>query len=243
MGGTHGGLDLWNILLQASPVSKFVFALLLFCSVLSIAVIIERWIVYRRVQRSIEQAIEMLDGWALAQQWETAREKIGQAHRTQMPLFSVMRSGLATWQALLSTGETHPEIMEGMMREAAQRELKLVRGMLRANLGILANIASAAPFIGLFGTVVGIILTFDAISRTGNMGQELVASGIADALVATAMGLFAAIPALLAYNSFVNKLSQHILTIENAVMERIYFLAQRSLPVTTKEELSCMARQ
>lgn len=244
MGGTHGGLDLWKLLLQANPMSKFVFALLVFCSVLSIAVLIERWIVYRRIQRSTETSMEMLDNWAMTQQWETAREEIGQAQRAKTPLFSVLRAGLATWNELLSTGETNQEIMDGMMREAVVRELKLVRGMMRANLGILANIASTAPFIGLFGTVVGIILTFDAISRTGNMGQELVASGIADALVATAMGLFAAIPALLAYNSFVNQLSQLLLTMESAAMQRIYFLAQRSMPVTTEEEqLSCTARQ
>ena len=108
-------------------------------------------------------------------------------------------------------GETRLEVMETMVLEAVTRELKLVRSMLRVNLPILANIASVAPFIGLFGTVIGIILTFDSIARTGNMGQDLVASGIADALVATAMGLFAAIPAVIAYNFFVDRVNQLIL--------------------------------
>jgi biopolymer transport protein ExbB/TolQ len=124
-------------------------------------------------------------------------------------------------------GETRLEVMEALVTDAVTRELKLVRSMLRANLPILANIASVAPFIGLFGTVVGIILTFQQISATGHMGQELVASGIADALIATAMGLFAAIPAVIAYNYFTDKISQIILSIEEVALERIYFLVQR----------------
>ena len=89
------------------------------------------------------------------------------------------------------------------------------------------NIASVAPFIGLFGTVVGIILTFDTISKKGNMGQDLVASGIADALVATAMGLFAAIPAVIAYNFLTDRVSQVVLEMEAVAMERIYYMVQR----------------
>lgn len=222
-----GGLDLWKILLNASPISKMVFVLLIVCSVLSIAVIVERWIVIKRAQRSTDEAIQMLDAWAMAQQWHTAREEIAQAQRETMPLFSVLRTGIGYWQELVDVGETRLEVMETMVVEAVGREIKLIRAMLRANLSILANIASVAPFIGLFGTVVGIILTFDTISRKGNMGQDLVASGIADALVATAMGLFAAIPAVIAFNFFNDKISQLLLAIEEVALERIYFLVQR----------------
>ncbi len=225
--GAAGGLDLWTILLNASPISKIVFVTLIGCSVLSIAVIIERWIILKRSQRTTAEALLQLDSWAMMQQWDTAREEISHARREVVPLFSVLRVGIAYWQELVAVGETRLEVMETMVTEALGRELKLVRSMLRANLPILANIASVAPFIGLFGTVVGIILTFDSISRTGNMGQELVASGIADALVATAMGLFAAIPAVIAYNFFTDHISQIILSMEEVALERIYFLVQR----------------
>lgn len=225
-GGT-GGLNLWQILLKSSPVSKSVFVILIGCSVLSIAVIIERWIVLSRARKATADALSLLDAWAMTQQWATAREEIAKVTREQSPLFSVLRAGVSFWQELAAVGENRLEVMESMVTDAVTRELKLVRSQLRANLPILANIASVAPFIGLFGTVVGIILTFDSISRSGNMGQDLVASGIADALVATAMGLFAAIPAVIAYNFFTDKIGQVLLSIEEVAMERIYFLVQR----------------
>lgn len=240
------GLDLWTILLNAHPISKVVFVLLIGCSVLSIAVIIERWIICKRAQVATETAIARLNAWAQAQQWDDARGEITHATRTASPLFSVLRVGIAYWEELRAVGETRMEVMETMVTEAVGRELKLVRGMLRANLPILANIASVAPFIGLFGTVVGIILTFDAISRTGNMGQDLVASGIADALVATAMGLFAAIPAVIAYNYYTDRIAQLLLAMEEEALERIYFLVQRehsstslTLPESPTDSLRC----
>jgi len=226
-GGGHGGLDLWKILLNSPPVSKLVFTCLIGCSVLSIAVIVERWIVLKRAARSTANAQALLDAWAMTRQTGTARDEIAKAERSSTPMFSVLRAGIAFWDELVAVGETRVEVMETMVQEAVNRELKLVRAGLRANLSILANIASVAPFIGLFGTVVGIILTFDAISRTGTMGQELIASGIADALVATAMGLFAAIPAVIAYNFFCDQVNHVILSIEEVAMERIYFLVQR----------------
>jgi len=222
-----GGLNLWTILMNAGPVSKLVFVLLIGCSVLSIAVIVERWIVMKRADKSTSDSLQLLDAWAMTQQWETAREEIAQSLRETAPLFSVLRSGVVYWQELASVGETRMEVLEAMTTEAVNRELKLVRAMLRANLSILANIASVAPFIGLFGTVVGIIMTFDSIARSGNMGQDLVASGIADALVATAMGLFAAIPAVIAFNFFSDRSNLLVLSMEEVALERIYFLVQR----------------
>jgi len=225
--GKAPGLNLWDILLHSSPISKIVFVLLIGCSILSIAVIIERWIVLNRTRLTMLRALESLDAWTLTRQWETARDEIAHATRVSNPLFSVLRAGIANWQELLDSGETRLEVMESMVKEAVARELKLVRSMLRANLPILANIASVAPFIGLFGTVVGIILTFDSIAKKGNMGQDLVASGIADALVATAMGLFAAIPAVIAYNFLTDRVNQVVLEMEAVALERIYYLVQR----------------
>ena len=171
-----------------------------------------------KARKSTEEALEQLDAWTEGKQWQAARDVISDAERKTAPLFSVLRAGIAFWEELVEVGETRLDVMEAMVGGAVNRELKLVRAMLRANLSILANISSVAPFIGLFGTVVGIILTFDAISRSGNMGQNLVASGIADALIATAMGLFAAIPAVLAYNYFVERVSGQLLEMEEIAL-------------------------
>jgi len=212
---------------HAGPLSKAVLFLLVASLVLAIAVIIERTIVFRRVKRSTDAALAQLDSWAKNDQWQTARERIVQSNRTQSPLFSVLRAGIVYWQELTSFGETRLEVLEAMVHDAVTRELKLVRAMLRANLSILANISSVAPFIGLFGTVVGIIMTFQMISNEGNMGPDIVSSGIADALIATAMGLFAAIPAVIAYNYFVDRITTLLLSMEEVALERIYFLVQR----------------
>ena len=221
------GLDLFSILIHAHPLSKFVFLTLIVCSVWSIAVIIERWIVIDKARKAVDKGVEQLDKWSQGQVWDTAREEIMNASRQDSPLFSVLRAGVSYWQELIAVGETRTEVMEAMVGGAVSRELKLVRILLRARLSVLANIASTAPFIGLFGTVIGIILTFDRIAKTGQMGQELVGSGIADALIATAMGLFAAIPAVLAYNAFTGWINTIVLTMEESAMERIYFLVER----------------
>jgi biopolymer transport protein ExbB/TolQ len=204
-----------------------VFGLLVASVVLAVAVIIERFIVFKRVKSSTDMALAQLDNWAKTNQWQAAREQITRANRQQAPLFSVLRAGIVYWQELVSFGETRLEVMEALVHDAVTRELKLVRAMLRANLPILANISSVAPFIGLFGTVVGIIMTFQTISKQGNMGPDIVSSGIADALIATAMGLFAAIPAVIAYNYFTDRISQLLLSMEEVALERIYFLVQR----------------
>lgn len=227
------GLDLWNILLNAHPVSKVVFAILVVCSVWSVAVIIERIIVLRRTWRNALEGQALLDAWAESSDWTMGKETIRRATREGSPLFSVLRAGIACWDELLQVGETRIEVMEDMVNSAIGRELKLVRAMLRANLSSLANISSTAPFIGLFGTVIGIILTFDTIAREHNMGPDLVGSGIADALVATAMGLFAAIPAVIAYNVFTDKVNQSVLGMEEIAMERIYFLVERTEQIKT----------
>jgi len=224
---TGQGLNIIQLILHAHWMSKIVFALLVFCSVLAFGVIVERYIVLNRARKATAAALIQLDEWAKAGKWQQARTEIGQATRERSPMFSVLRAGIVYWQELVAVGETRLEVMESLVTAQVSRELRLVRAMLRSNLPILANISSVAPFIGLFGTVVGIILTFDAISRSGNMGQDLVASGIADALVATAMGLFAAIPAVIGYNYFVDRISQILLAMEEIALERIYFLVQR----------------
>lgn len=223
---TAGGLDLYKIVWNAAPISKVVFFLLVACSVLSIAVIIERCLVLWRARAAMNMTRDQLESWSLRKEWAMARAEMEVAERDTNPLGAVLRIGLKNWQGLSQAGDSDKQSMEEKVTEAVGRELRLVRAGLRANLPILANIASVAPFIGLFGTVIGIILTFDAIAKTGSMGQDLVASGIADALIATAMGLFAAIPAVIAYNIFTDKFNILILNMEEIAMQYVFPLVE-----------------
>lgn len=225
----HSGFNLWQTLIHANFVSQMVFLVLVGCSVLSLAVIIERWIYLRKARQSIEADMELIDNWSRIQQWDVARAAIEISERETQPLLAVLRAGIVYWQELLAVGEARTEVMENMVESAVTRELKLVKTVFRLRLPILANIASTAPFIGLFGTVIGIILTFNEIASKGNLGMNVVGSGIADALVATAMGLFAAIPAVLAYNAFIDWSNQMVMMMEETALERIYFLVQRPM--------------
>ncbi|MEI7832290.1 MAG: MotA/TolQ/ExbB proton channel family protein [bacterium] len=224
--GGSGGLDLFKIIWNAAPISKVVFFLLVVCSILSVAVIVERWIVLWRARAAVQLTKDQLESWSVRKEWVKARASIEGADRETSPLAAVLRIGLKNWQGLVQAGDSDKQSMEEKVADALGRELRLVKAGLRANLPILANIASVAPFIGLFGTVIGIILTFDAIAKSGSMGQDLVASGIADALIATAMGLFAAIPAVIAYNIFTDKFNILVLNMEEIAMQYVFPLVE-----------------
>ncbi len=103
---------------------------------------------------------------------------------------------------------------------------------MKRGLGMLATIGSTAPFVGLFGTVVGIINAFRGIAATGSGGMAAVSGGIAEALVATALGIFVAIPAVVAYNHFLGRLERFQVEMNRASSELVNFLFKVSRPDT-----------
>lgn len=225
---TANAASLAGIVLHATLFGKLIFGILLICSVLSIAVIIERFLAIRRMSNALERDIEQIAQSGSSATLSSLQDSIAAAERDTDPLFAVLRTAIARRQDLQEAGEERVDVLQAMVTSALGRELKLVRAFLRSRLPILANIASTAPFIGLLGTVVGIIATFEAISRSGSMGQELAASGIAESLTATALGLFAAIPAVVAYNVYVEQINRLMLRFEAAAMEHAYFIAASS---------------
>ncbi len=231
-----GGLNIVEVVMNSTPIAKIVFFTLVICSVASVGVIIERAIVLAKAIKSFKLTLDRIKTVFKEQPWVQSREEILSSHRESAPLFSLLRAGMAYWDELVGFGESRLAVMENLVVEAVERELKLVKAHLRANLPILANISSVAPFIGLFGTVIGIIQTFDTIAKKGNMGQDIIASGIADALIATAMGLFAAIPAVIAYNFFTEKVNLLVTMLEEAALENIYFMVQRDLQEGTWDD-------
>jgi biopolymer transport protein ExbB/TolQ len=233
---SSGGLNIVDVVMTSTPIAKIVFFTLVICSVASVGVIIERAIVLAKALKSFKLTLNRIKTVFKEQSWVESREEILSSQREVAPLFSLLRAGMAYWDELVGFGESRLAVMENLVVEAVERELKLVKAHLRANLPILANISSVAPFIGLFGTVIGIIQTFDTIAKKGNMGQDIIASGIADALIATAMGLFAAIPAVIAYNFFTEKINLLVTMLEEAALENIYFMVQRDLQEGTWDD-------
>ena len=195
-------LSIVTLVMNASLVVKIVMGILVFASLLSWATIFSKAIVLSRAMKQTNEFEKRFwSGADLAQLFETAtsrRDRSGAEER-------IFAAGMTEYLKL--SGKAEGELLSGVrrgMNAVYQRELDdLERG-----LPLLASIGSVSPYIGLFGTVWGIMNAFTGLSTLDNVSLAVVAPGIAEALVATAIGLFAAIPATAAYNYFATRLDR-----------------------------------
>ena len=227
-------MDFLHIITKASLANQIILFILILSSILSIAVIIERLLIYKRIKQNTELDEEEIDTLIRNKNTTGINEFISDANRKTNPLRTIIYEGVTQYKTLRLTGETRINFIEEKVNNAVFHELRSIKGIMRSNLGLLANVASAAPFIGLLGTVIGIMVTFQHIAKAGNMGSELVASGIAEALIATGMGLFAAIPALIAYNAFTLMVADYILELERKATDRMVLIMQILEPRKTQ---------
>ncbi len=199
----------WSIeKLQAGPVGWGILlsaVVLVLYSISSVAVMIERAISLRKARLVEERDYQALRA-ALRQQ------QLAAVRATAM-------ASLAPSAAALQAGLDHGSQDEDIIREAIAQEVVVQTSLLQRNLSLLATVASTAPYIGLFGTVLGILHAFHTISVTGRTGASVVAGGISEALVATALGLGVAIPAVIAYNYFHGKVSHISLMVETHALD------------------------
>jgi biopolymer transport protein ExbB/TolQ len=121
-----------------------------------------------------------------------------------------------------------------LVHEAVTQGIEVQSALLHRNLPILATIASTAPYVGLFGTVLGILQAFAKIATTGQTGASVVAAPIAEALTATALGLGVAIPAVMAYNYFSGRVNDLTLRVETHTLDLAARLASLKTPVATE---------
>jgi biopolymer transport protein TolQ len=213
------GVDLFEVVLHAGPVSKLVLLLLLVFSVGSWVVIFQKAVLLQRSRAATER---FRAAFRRATDW---RELKQQENFYQLsPLLGLFHAGYAevTYQLRVPStgGRAQVRSMEAVER-ALQRASVVEMGRMDRYLGVLATIAAVSPFIGLFGTVWGIIDAFRGIGATGNANLATVAPGISEALVATAVGLMAAIPALMAYNFFQGQLKQWQTELDDFALEFI----------------------
>ena len=207
-------VSFWGLVLQADFVVKIVMLILLIASVWSWAIIIEKsrkFINLRKQANSFEAAF-----WS-GDSLEELYEK--QADSPEHPLASVFVAGMYEWtRASDKNSLSNEKIQAGLqdrihqvMQVAVTREIE----NLEKNIGFLATVGSTAPFIGLFGTVWGIMNSFQSIALSKDTSLAVVAPGIAEALLATALGLLAAIPAVIAYNKLSNNLNSYATKLQN----------------------------
>jgi biopolymer transport protein TolQ len=199
------GVDVISLVLQASWVVKLVLLLLAGFSVFSWAIILFKWRELRRAEQDSDAFLEIYHEGSLDAAYEAAREL------DQSPLAAIFLAGYAEVNRMARyTGKTLGDSLDSAQRHALSRHIQWTASSeslrLEKRLSFLATAGSATPFIGLFGTVIGIVNAFEGIGRSGSASLAVVAPGIAEALIATAVGLFAAIPATIAYNYFVGEL-------------------------------------
>ena len=208
------GGELAQILAQTSPLNYAVFAILIAFSVASWAIVVAKVLMFRRVQR---QSRVFLDTFRKSQKFSDVQAVC--ASLPDSPLVGVFQSGYAELNAQFrltgatqaSPGSVPPRPMlksldavDRALTRAATAEIN----KLEHRLTFLATTASITPFIGLFGTVVGIMLTFQRISVQGSTNLTVVGPGISEALIATATGLLAAIPAVYFYNHLTHRVKE-----------------------------------
>ncbi len=217
-------ISLWK---QMGVLAKIVVVILFIMSGWSIGVMIDRWMAFsaaRKQSRSFAPAV------AGALREGKIDEAIRVAERNKKShLAKVVTAGLQEFRAHSESSDIPGETIEAS-RRALERAEAIVHAELKRGLGGLATIGSTAPFVGLFGTVVGILNAFKGISEQKATGLGAVAGGIAEALVTTAVGLFVAIPAVWMYNYFTSRVEAFDVEMDNSSSELIdYFLKRRNL--------------
>lgn len=200
-----GGLDMLQLILHASIPVQLVMILLLFASIASWVIIFRKKKMLDRAAREAEQFEERFwSGAELSKLYASATER----NREIGGLEAIFESGFREYsrqrQRRGVDSRTQLEGAQRGMRVASARELD----GLEHNLEFLANVGSIAPYVGLFGTVWGIMISFQSLANMKEATIATVAPGISEALIATAMGLFAAIPAVWAYNRYATKVDR-----------------------------------
>ena len=195
-------LSLIDLVLHASFTVQLVMGLLLIASMLSWYMIVQRFIYFRSAHDEMYQFEERFwSGIDLSKLYREGNEHASEGHAI-MGMESIFRAGFKEFMRLRQQSSVDREaIMEGAqraMRVAFSREEE----KLERHLAFLASVGSVSPYIGLFGTVIGIMNSFIGLASQNQATLQVVAPGIAEALIATAMGLFAAIPAVVAYNRY-----------------------------------------
>jgi biopolymer transport protein TolQ len=218
-------LNILHLVTQASFVVQLVMAVLLLVSLASWAVIVAKLIGLKKVRGGNDEfEREFWSGRSLTELF-TQAERTGEDHP---PLERIFASGMREFMKLRERRVADSgALLDGArraMRASFQRELDVVE----SNLSFLASVGSVSPYVGLFGTVWGIMHAFTGLSNLQQVTLATVAPGIAEALVATAIGLFAAIPAVIAYNRFARDIDRIAIQMETFIEEFSNILARNT---------------
>ena len=203
--GTNTDFSLFSLFLKADIIVKAVMISLILCSVYSWAVIIEKFRLFKKINQSTE---EFETKFWNAKSAESFYNNL--PSNIEDPMALVFKDAMQNLLKRRSKVDLHERVTTMLETGIEKQMSKISRGYT-----FLATVGSTAPFIGLFGTVWGIMNSFQSIAISRNTSLAIVAPGIAEALFATALGLLAAIPAVVAYNKFNSDTQKYFSKIEN----------------------------
>jgi biopolymer transport protein ExbB/TolQ len=225
MQGMETSFSLLGMLNSMNWVAKGVVLVLALMSIWSLTIAIERLWRFQKAKRESLQVALGVTPLLKQHKLNEAIEFASDRRFRHSHLARVLKAGLTEFQ--YETSEQLPEdfdVVESGKR-AIDRETLMTTAEMKKGLGNLATISTTAPFVGLFGTVAGIIHAFQGMALTGSGGLGAVSAGIAEALVTTAFGLFVAIPAVWLYNYFLNKVDRFQVEMANSASQLIdYFI-------------------
>jgi len=223
-------LSVWTLVLGASPVVQVVVILLLIASVASWAVIFRK---SRVISRSRGQAEKFETAFWSGGDLAALYRAIETRGRSGTGLESIFESGFGEFSRLRQHGIQADQLLEGARRAMRVSQLREL-DRLEQNLALLATVGSTSPYVGLFGTVWGIMSAFHNLGNVQQATLAAVAPGIAEALITTAVGLFAAIPAVVAYNRLADQVSRLELRFDT-FMEEFSTILQRHGPARANQ--------
>ncbi len=206
-GSGFSGISVVSLFWRADPIVKGVMVFLVIASLWSWAIIINKWLALGQLRRKADRFEKTFwSGLSLDELYAQF------AQRTDHPLAAVFMAGLREWRRAFE-GAPPSEAKVPRVNERIDKAMSVTimreSDAMERGLGFLATVGATAPFVGLFGTVWGIMNSFSAIAARHDTTLATVAPGIAEALFATAMGLLAAIPAVIFYNKFVNDIGRY----------------------------------
>jgi biopolymer transport protein ExbB len=205
--------------------ARAVVIILFIMSAWSIGVMIDRWIAFSGARKQSRVFAPAVAGALKDGKIDEAIQIAEQNKRSH--LAKVVTAGLQEFQAHQVSTEISGEEIEASKR-ALERASAIVHAELKRGVSSLATIGSTAPFVGLFGTVLGIIHAFGQIEAQKSTGLTAVAGGISEALVTTAIGLFVAVPAVWVYNYFTSRIEAFDVEMDNSSSELIDYFIKRS---------------
>ncbi|MCF6199195.1 MAG: protein TolQ [Hyphomicrobiaceae bacterium] len=218
----HADLSFVNLFLSAHIVVKMVMTGLLASSVWGWAVIVDKMITFKR---SKKEADDFEKAFWSGQHLDELYQQLTQRKNRTLP--AVFVAAMREWKRSVEGAKKLPGGVLMRVQRVMDNTITAEIDRLERRLMFLATVGSTAPFVGLFGTVWGIMSSFQSIAASNNTSLAVVAPGIAEALFATALGLLAAIPAVIFYNKFSHEVSRHIARLESFSNEFMAILSRQ----------------